>query len=253
MDLPDMDVIMASAARFLIDGNEHDAAMVLLACALDIRDTGEGWWSNGERVYGFHLELTGPRFAFDVLTDDANELGRRVFAAINAVLPWEIVVTHQTARAELIEIDPDWRGGLQEIARGREVNNQGVSYRANNQVQTITWKNLKFRSRSEARIAAALDEAGVLFLPNCLARVGQGSTRENREPDFLVCYKQKWGILEVDGEPFHPPARTTQEQERDRLFKVNGIRVVEHFDASRCYQEPRQVVREFLSLLDGNG
>ena len=81
-----------------------------------------------------------------------------------------------------------------------------------------TWNNLNFRSESEVRIAQALDKLNILFFPNCKGRLGVASARENREADFLVCYKGEWGILEVDGEPFHPPSRTVADHTRDRLF-----------------------------------
>ena len=94
-----------------------------------------------------------------------------------------------------------------------------------------------------------LDQAGVLFLPNCRARLGINKKRQNKEADFLICSNGKWGILEVDGEPFHPPSRTTQDHERDRLFKMHGILIIEHFDASECFENPEIVVRKFLNLL----
>jgi hypothetical protein len=78
-------------------------------------------------------------------------------------------------------------------------------------------------------------------------RLGQTWARRNREPDFLVCFYGKWGILQVDGEPFHPPARTVHEH--DRLFHHHGIAVVRHFDATRCYENSDGVVAEFLGLL----
>ena len=114
----------------------------------------------------------------------------------------------------------------------------------------MTWNNLGFRSASEIKIAQALDKAGVLFLPNCKARLGSGEDRLNREPDFLVCHNGKWGILEVDGEPFHSLTRTVQDHERDRLFKIHGITVAEHYDASKCFNNPDEVVNEFLRILD---
>ncbi len=124
------------------------------------------------------------------------------------------------------------------------LHNQAVSA-----VAPRIWNNLRFRSESELRIAQALDRTGVLFLPNCLARLGTPSDRQNREPDFLICDHGKWGILEVDGEPFHPPSRTVHDHERARLFKTHGIRVVEHFDAGECYGNPDAVVAKFLQLL----
>jgi hypothetical protein len=161
------------------------------------------------------------------------------------VIPSNTRLADVFAQAGLIDIDldPDWRTEMLEIARGHGVYNQAA------RDAPKSWRNLRFRSESEVRIAQALDRAGVLFLPNCMARVGAESERKNREPDFVVCAEGKWGILEVDGEPFHPPSRTVQDHERDRLFKGHGIRVVEHFDASRCFEQPDDVVRDFLRLL----
>ncbi len=141
---------------------------------------------------------------------------------------------------------PDWQTELLEIARGTGVHNQAV---ADTTAKVITWNGLRFRSESERRIAAALDHAGVLYLANCKARLGLPDARLNREPDFLVCHNGKWGMLEVDGEPFHPPSRTVQDHERDRLFKQHGIRAVEHFDATACYETPQAVVKKFLDIL----
>jgi hypothetical protein len=124
----------------------------------------------------------------------------------------------------------------------RQVSNQGVN-------APHKWNGLRFRSQPEIRIAEALDKAGVLFYPNCKARLNTSVGREGKETDFLVFYQGKCGILEVDGEPWHPPSRTVHDHERDRLFKVHGIRVVEHYDANRCSRQPDEVVREFLEIL----
>jgi hypothetical protein len=133
---------------------------------------------------------------------------------------------------------------LLEIARGKGVHNQAVEAKA-----PCIWNNLRFRSSTEMKIAQALDRANVLFLPNCMARLGLQGDRRNREADFLVCDEGKWGILEVDGEPFHPASRTAQDHERDRLFRSHGILLVEHFDAGECWDDAEKVVQKFLSLL----
>ena len=249
MDLPASDVLIASAARFLIDGQEDDAASVLLSCELDVWKSGDVWYVGDEVSEALHVELTGPRAAYEILSQSRNPITQKVSNALEAILPSYTYIKHFTVTVSLVDIDPDWRTELLELARGRNINNQGISY---NRTTPYSWRNLRFRSVTETKIAEALDAAGVLFMPNCVARLGHES-RRNREADFLVCHQQKWGILEVDGEPFHPPSRLTQEQERDRLFKSHGIRVIEHFDASRCYQDPPEVVKEFLTLLRENG
>ena len=126
-------------------------------------------------------------------------------------------------------------------------NNQGVKFNFNN--KTHTWQRLTFRSKTEIKIAEALDRAEVLFLPNCLARLNTPNGRANKEADFLICYNGKWGILEVDG-PYHTPERRVEEQERERIFRRHGIKVVERFDSSRCYENPDEVVQEFFKMLE---
>lgn len=167
--------------------------------------------------------------------------------AIDAALPEDTYIKHFTVHAAMVDIDPDWREELLEIARGQGVTNQGVRIK---DAPLYTWKNLRFRSKTEMRIAKALDRANVLFLPNCMARLGPTTDyRVNREGDFLVCDDGKWGILEIHGESFHPPSRAAHDHDRSRLFKQHGVLVIEHYDAERCYETPDDVVAEFLKLL----
>ncbi len=239
------DQVLASAARFLIDGGEEDAASVLLSCNLSLWESGDTWYNGDEVTSAVHVDLTGPRAAWEALSDDKNPIRQAVYQSIQAVLPENTYIRHFSVRAELVDLDPDWRTELLEIARGRGVHNQAIIAKA-----VRVWNNLRFRSQSEIRVAQALDQAGVLFLPNCLARLGGKEGRRNREADFLICHQGKWGILEVDGEPFHPPVRTVYDHERDRLFQRHGIVVVQHFDADKCFNDPTGVVDEFLSILE---
>lgn len=259
----DGDRIQASAARFLIDGGEEDAANVLLACQLEVWTSGDTWHAGDEITEAVHIELTGPRAAFDALhreerakTSATEVVGPEslpivrpsIEKAIEAVLPTDYYVKHLTVQAELVDIDPDWREELLEIARGRGVTNQGIAIR---DAPLHTWKNLRFRSKTEMKVAQALDRAGVLFWPNCIARLGLAEgARANREGDFLACDRGRFGILEVDGEAFHPPSRTSQDHSRDRAFRQHGIPVVEHYDAERCWSDADGVVAEFLGLLN---
>jgi hypothetical protein len=244
MEKFDSEIIQASATRYLIDGGEEDAANVLLSCEFSIYESGDTWYAGDEQIYAMHVTLTEPRTAYTIINDGNHPIRDAIEKAIIAVMPNGFYLRHLTAHVELVEIDQNWRNELLEIARGRGVHNQVVA--ASN---FRVWQNLRFRSESEVRVARALDKLGVLFLPNCKARLGIESNRQNREADFLICFDGKWGILEVDGEPFHPPSRTSQDHERDRLFRSHGIIVVEHFDASQCYQDPDSVVQAFLEIL----
>ena len=244
--------LTASAAEFLIQGGEEDAASMLLSCLLEfeIRSTYKYLADFDEYINtGYHdiwIYLKCPRSVYDILTDSDNPLSQSIQRSIKAILPPNILLKDVVISGELVDIDPSWCTELLEIARGKRTHNQLADQA---QAKVRTWKDLRFRSVSEVRIAMALDAAGVFFLPNCRGRLNTPLGRENREADFLVCNEGKWGILEVDGEPFHPPSRTVHDHERDRLFKSHGILVVEHFDASECFENAGAVVAKFLAIL----
>jgi hypothetical protein len=251
---PSNDQLLASAANYLIQGDELEAAMVLLLCTLDLNTRekiDEHRLGHAKIItvsYGF--DLTGPREAYDILSNDNHRLTGLVEQALLAVVPFfdfGTTYTGMRARAQVVDIGPDWRAELLELAGGKGVHNQGVEI-PNRKI--VTWRNLRFRAEGEKRIAIALDMAGVLFLPNCLARLTVNNERATREADFLVCYNGKWGILEVDG-PFHP--RASADHERDRFFQHYRIRVTQRFDWQDCMNDAPEVVRRFLALLDKNG
>lgn len=125
--------------------------------------------------------------------------------------------------------------------------NQGIKFESSQRI--VVWNNLRFRSKTEVKIAEALDRTDALFYPNCKARLDTPTGKDNRESDFLVFYKGKCGILEVDGDEWHPPSRIVNDHKRDRLFKAHGITIVEHYDAKECFEHPDSVVQEFLKIL----
>lgn len=237
------DQLLASAVSFLIEGGEEDVASVLLSCSLETWVV-DSFWGANDTYDKIAIKLTGPRAAYEILNNEKHPIRRSVEKAFKALIAENTSIAYITVHAKHVDLDPDWRSELLEIARGKGVHNQAVGEKA-----AKIWNNLRFRSQSEVKIAQALDRAGVLFIPNCKARLGLAGNRQNREADFLVCYDGKWGILEVDGEPFHPPSRTVDDHERDRLFRVHGISAVEHYDANKCFNKPDEVIREFLKLL----
>jgi hypothetical protein len=185
------DRLFSSAARFLIDGQEEDAANVLLSCRLV---TDHDYYFDTEyetyHIRFYDMIFYCPRAAYEILVDKANPISESIHRAIGACLPIEPKYRHIHFRAEQISLDPSWRTELLEIARGRGVNNQLADQI---QARIRTWNNLRFRSQSEVRIAIALDQAGVMFLPNCKARLTTPQGRENRSgfavTDFVFCFR----------------------------------------------------------------
>lgn len=192
MSLPPPEQLLASAIQYLIQGDEHDAALLLLFC--DVEYSNDAWLYEAEYNQNaelslipytpppLQLQLTGPRLVYDVLVrhgwSGTHPTGHRkaIQIAFEAVTPHGMVFSAFDVRVQMIDnLDPNWRAELQEIAQGRGVHNQGVEIPGRS---TVTWQgNIKFRSESERRIAIALDAMGVLFLPNCLARLNAGDSR----------------------------------------------------------------------------
>jgi hypothetical protein len=247
--LPSVAQVVGSATRFLLDGGDEDAANVLLSCRVELNVVSftDGDCSN---FYSVNADIFAPRPAYDILSDQSHEITTKINKALTAVFPPyyegdDMELRSVNTYAELIDIDDESLAELRDISRGKSVSNQ-----ARTGVSKFTWNGLGFRSASELRIAQELDRRGVLFLPNCTARVSAGAVRVNREPDFLVCHKGQWGILEVDGDPFHQPMNAARDHERDRLFKLHGIRIVERYRADECFENAAGVIDGFLALLE---
>lgn len=242
------DTLQAQVTRALIANGQSGAAALLARCELRLHDEGGvievEAGEESPRVVA--VEMVGPPEAERVWCDGELPITRALRAAVRAALPPRAWIERWSFTAAASDTAPD---DAAEHAASGERQGGAASNQAADAGEVRIWQHLRFRSESELRIAQALDRAGVLFLPNCKARLGPVGQRENREPDFLICADGRWGILEVDGEPFHPPARTVHDHERARLFKAHGIPVVEHFDATACYRDPDSVVRQFLELL----
>lgn len=145
----------------------------------------------------------------------------------------------------LPEVEENWRENVRAMIRGDKVVNQG------NLVSLARYEDrgLYFRSKTEIKIARALERAGILYFPLPVACYNG----QKKEPDFLVQSKSgRWGILEVQGDTYHPPATAAQDHERSRIFRQQGI-PVEFYSASRCWEAPDEVVSNFLSVISKHG
>jgi len=252
LDIPTPEELEASAVQFLLSGEDYDAASVLISCRVSMSPIGKVDWFDGYWSAGVEIVIEAPRLAYDVLEGGSTQEGTNpvklsILRALRAFRPIHAWIETITVRAALDRaMPPNWREEFEQANRSRGVNNQGKPI---DNASTIWWESLRFRSHSEVRIADAIQTRIVLFLPNCMARLRKKDGFGNLEPDFLVCCDGKWGIIEVDGEPFHPPTRTAVEQTRDRYFKAHGLMVVERYPADECYNHAARVVDGFLEIL----
>jgi hypothetical protein len=205
--------------------------------------------AGGPLTFDYFSRLINARddFAEDAAEREDHATCSTLQTAFQYALPSGITFGGLERRLLVTEIADDWRADVLRELDGQGGHNQGL---APADEEIITWRNLRFRSFSEMKIAEAFDRAGVMFFPNCRGRLGL-QKRGNLEPDFLVCHKGDWGILEVDGEPFHQPTRTVHDHERDRAFLRHRVKIAQHYDATRCRTDPDGVVAEFLALLEG--
>ncbi len=241
-DLPDADKVLANAIAYLIEGQELYEASILLLCKIELIV-----WDDEYGNTIIEVELIGNRAIYEIVQDEGHPSTKAIEAAFIPLLPRHYIFKGIVGKVELKNYGSEWRSTLLEIIEGKRPLNQCVPIQ---EKPRHSWENLFFRSPVEITIAKALDKYRVLFLPNCMARLGLPGSRENREADFLVCYEGKWGILEINGDAYH--MNSAKDHDRGRLFKSHGVRVFEPYEARRCMKEPDSVIREFLELLKKN-
>lgn len=240
-ELPFSEAIHQLAVRFLLDGHEKAAANLLLQCRLEDYERGNydtGRWTD--------LVIRAKRQVYDVLKDSSHPLSGAVHNALYAVNPSFLPIHIQVEPDVKTVSASDWRDlFVEEIQKTDGPHNQAAEVWSS---EIATWERLRFRSQTEIKIAITLDSVGVFFLPNCRGRVGPMNERKSVEADFVILYKGKLGILEVDG-PTHGGA-AAKDHRQDALFLHNGVSLVQRYEASRCYADPDGVVKEFLALLE---
>ncbi|EDN71563.1 conserved hypothetical protein [Beggiatoa sp. PS] len=157
---------------------------------------------------------------------------------------------HFEFRIKLLNVEEGWKEIIRELIANDKNSNQAsiteLMFKREHK-ETCFYNSIKFASQSEIRIAQALEQRRVLFFPLPLAvRYDTGNNYQDyREPDFLICDKGIFGIIEVS---YHPN-RFEKDSEKDIWFKKSGILCIQHYTAERCYKEPDKVVDEFLEIL----
>ena len=252
--------VSKTAIELLISRGHEFEAMFLLRSMTELSipswdvvfpiSGGEGEFN----IYDYLLVISVPAEHFDTATGmlteqrssnieqaykDAIQSASSSFEHINA---FSIQI-----RAALSEQFEGWRSTLEAGIKGdTEPLNQGTlgPHHGN-----FSWNGLRFRSQSEIAVSRELSSRKILYFP--LPAAVRGITK--LEPDFLICHKGQWGVLEVHGEPFHPPERNVEEQKRARWLEFGGVITVQSFDSGRCFNDASSVVDEFLQLLETKG
>lgn len=240
--------IQRTWVQLLIDSNYKEAAAI--AIDTDIRLLWGQESFNGPDGLAFEI----PTFAFSIVKQ--NESLRKIFEAsiipvASRFLSSEPRNPLSEFRVKLIEPEKDWQNITRNLIANTQNPNQGLVtekiFLQKGEREPFKYNEMKFASRSEIRIAQELEARNVLFFPLPLAvRSETGNFYEDhREPDFVICLDGVWGILEVS---YHKD-RYEKDSEKDIWFKKSGILCVQHYTAERCFNSPKEVVDEFLSIL----
>ncbi len=226
--------LLRNIVAHLRQGGEKDAARAILACNLATRvATLRNDEGPDPRI--LVLRFSASRVTYEALTTDDSPLRALLDNAVHAVFPFDLF---SGGNIEFSADRDDPHG------EDQDTDNQCVAFRP-----TREYAGLRYRSESEIRVAQALDRAGVMYLPNCRARVGDDAdARRNIEADFIVMLGGKWAVLEVDGRPWHE-GNAARDHDRDRPFHFHGAAIVQRFDGDECFENPDGVVAKFLCLL----
>lgn len=158
---------------------------------------------------------------------------------------FQTVVSHDVqlgqvqSRLRLDPVDAGWREAAYASLKGGDPNQGNLVSKG-----TITYNGRFYRGRDETTVARELDRRGVLFMP--LPSVSRSSIL--KEPDIVIVFKGKIGVLEVDGH-YHT-GRAADDHKRDLFFEESGI-FVKHFNGDDVRGNVELVVDTFLRLLTG--
>ncbi|MGW5400322.1 hypothetical protein [Streptomyces sp. NPDC003952] len=242
--------LLAAAATVLYQQGDTEAAIT----ATDVTAVDMHLWNSNEyEPDEYKVYFTVEPQLVDRFTEAVIE---RIVDGMHAVLPKRVAI-----RIESIEIcpvvpvpSPDWRKKLR-AANGPTPTNQARKLRLEPEDQhpiqddlhfTNEWEHKLYRVLKE-RQATLPDNETIGILPLAAMRV-LGYTRE---PDFLITYKGRAGVIEVDGFHHGMPRRASNDHSRDTLMLSAGVEWVGRLDVRDMgtKSEVEKFVDNFLARL----
>lgn len=227
--MPDNEAFMSTLRNYLIQTEQINLAQLLTHATCEMSSSGS-FSGNRWDAYSATITFRVPLNIYDNFTEEVNNTLLKI---VRHIFPkdagYDFSVCEASPRIDITEQEHDL--GL---------NNASLV-----SLGAIEHDGVRFRSKTETKIYDSLKKQNILFFPNPTAIVKS----KKREPDFLICQNGKWGILEVMGDRFHNSNNAVSDHDRARIFKDFGVYCIEFFDAVRCYNQPDEVVEEFLRLL----
>jgi hypothetical protein len=249
------DLYLGAATRLLAENGDGRAAALLVDARLlqaidsssQLKFRGECAWDYGAEV-SYMVILGAPKFLVDRYTRAVIE---KIRGALNDVgsEKMNFYVDHLIVRSASEPVPPDWRFHLLQRLGSSPVNQATIGP----PMEWIVEDRCRFRSRAELRVYRAFKRArdklsnqeSLGIAPNP-ALVINGHVWE---PDLLITYRGRVGIVEVDG-PSHQ-GRRGAEISKDRLLRHSGVAEVDHFLAEDTDSDKHlnMLVEQFLTRL----
>ncbi|WP_327071826.1 hypothetical protein [Kitasatospora sp. NBC_01302] len=236
--------ILGATAIMLHERGHTDASGLLAeVTSLDLDYLGEDWnITQLEAVFDVE-QLLGDRFTEELLDQIRTAMGAVVERGGEAIQRVRV-------RPLIPPVSADWRADLKAAQSGRQSNH---ARRVRIEPQHPIEDALHFSNEWEQRVYQVLkeqqealpDNETLGILPLAAMRV-LGHTYE---PDLLITYRGRAGIIEIDGP--HHKGRRSDDASRERLLRNAGVKHIDRLDVRDSTQKPEveKFVADFLKHL----
>ncbi|MDO0911112.1 hypothetical protein QQM39_09675 [Streptomyces sp. DT2A-34] len=207
-------------------------------------------WNTFDNEVGFKAVLMVEPY---LLAQYTQEVLDKIAGAMRATMPHDETIDEIEVRPSVPRVSVDWRKRLK-AANGQQPTNQARRVRL--EPQHPTEDGLHFTNEWEWKVYRVLkerqaalpdnDTIGILPLPamKVLKSVPV-------EPDFLITYRGRAGVIEVDG-PYHKGMRS-DDHSRERLLRNAGVKQIDRIDVrdTTKKEDVEKFVIDFLKHLVG--
>jgi hypothetical protein len=240
---PDDDLGIATELLFE-RGAVQAAALLIDASATDMSFVDVAVLDDGSDFAIFSAAIDVPTFVHSRFTDEILE---EIRGALNEVMERKGGhISNLRVRPVLPERRANWRESLQGRMAPRVSNQAGIGPRM---TELIVEDRCQFRSKAELEVYRALKRLWAKMPQHDMMSIAPNPAlvvpnMNTMEPDFLVMYRGRVGMLQVD-DPHHR-GRLADEVSRDRVYKQSGI-----FDVDRVVVEDTTDPAELDRLVAG--
>ena len=239
-----IDQELGTAALLLLDGGHTEAAS-LLSRASDVTTQWQNEWS-GVTSYHWYIEIDYS------LMPMANEAVRQ--AVREALDKLGLIKSEAAASVTFVPalVAGDWRSAVSEAIDGRP-SNQGSLGSAKSTV--AAWPSadgMRFRDAGEVSLFEALKRCQSSLPAQRTFTIAPGPSVKVAghvwEVDFLIVYKGKAGVIEVDGATHH--RKYASDRSRDKKLEDCGVLYVDRIDVQDTHSpEVEAFVERFINKL----